>query len=80
MTATAISLEQFLAQPETEPASEFACGGVVQKPMPTFMMSEGLRCFSTDCVGDSWVEVFIVCFVFDETKQPIAQPKPLNIG
>src|SRR5207248_9258370 len=35
MTATAITLEQFLAQPEIKPASEYACGEVTQKPMPT---------------------------------------------
>lgn len=30
-----LTLEEFLALPETEPASEFACGEVYQKPMPT---------------------------------------------
>ncbi len=30
----AITLEQFLAQPETKPASEYANGRVIQKPMP----------------------------------------------
>ena len=30
-----LSLEEFLALPETEPASEYACGEVTQKPMPT---------------------------------------------
>ena len=36
MTTTAkLTLEQFLAMPETEPASEYACGEVVQKPMLT---------------------------------------------
>lgn len=34
MTATRLTLEQFLALPDTEPASEFVCGEVVQKPMP----------------------------------------------
>jgi Uma2 family endonuclease len=29
-----LTLEQFLAQPETEPASEYVCGEVVPKPMP----------------------------------------------
>jgi Uma2 family endonuclease len=33
-TATHITLEQFLALPETEPASEYICGEVIQKPMP----------------------------------------------
>ncbi|MBI2760878.1 MAG: Uma2 family endonuclease [Chloroflexi bacterium] len=33
-TAQKLTLEQFLAMPETEPASEFVCGEVVQKPMP----------------------------------------------
>ena len=32
---TRLSLEEFLALPETEPASEYACGEVFQKPMPT---------------------------------------------
>jgi Uma2 family endonuclease len=30
-----LTLEEFLARPETEPASEYACGEVFQKPMPT---------------------------------------------
>ncbi len=29
-----LSLDEWLAQPETEPASEYACGEVLQKPMP----------------------------------------------
>jgi Uma2 family endonuclease len=33
-TAAKLTLEQFLAMPETEPASEYVCGEVVQKPMP----------------------------------------------
>lgn len=35
-TATVLTLDQFLQRPETEPASEFFCGRVVEKPMPTF--------------------------------------------
>ena len=36
MTATARpTLEEFLARPETKPASEYACGEVIRKPMPT---------------------------------------------
>lgn len=34
-TVTRLSLREFLAAPETKPASEFACGEVLQKPMPT---------------------------------------------
>jgi Uma2 family endonuclease len=34
-TVEKLTLAQFLALPETEPASEFACGEVFQKPMPT---------------------------------------------
>jgi Uma2 family endonuclease len=34
-TTTGLTLEQFLAREETEPASEYACGEVVQKPMPS---------------------------------------------
>ena len=30
-----LTLEEFLALPDTEPASEYACGEVMQKPMPT---------------------------------------------
>lgn len=30
-----MTLDEFLAMPETEPASEFICGEVVQKPMPS---------------------------------------------
>jgi Uma2 family endonuclease len=30
-----LTLEEFLALPDTEPASEHACGEVMQKPMPT---------------------------------------------
>lgn len=33
-TATCLTLEEFLALPETEPASEYDCGEVFQKPMP----------------------------------------------
>lgn len=33
--ATRMSLDEFLALPETEPASEFVCGRIVPKPMPT---------------------------------------------
>ena len=29
-----MTLEQFLDRPDTEPASEFVCGEVIQKPMP----------------------------------------------
>ena len=29
-----ITLEEFLAQPETKPASEFINGQIIQKPMP----------------------------------------------
>ena len=36
MTVTKLSLAEFLALPETEPASELIDGEVVQKPMPTF--------------------------------------------
>jgi Uma2 family endonuclease len=36
VTATRrLTLEEFLARPETGPASEYACGEVYQKPMPT---------------------------------------------
>jgi len=31
-----MTLDAFLALPETEPASEFICGEVVQKPMPSY--------------------------------------------
>jgi len=34
-TIQRLSLEEFLALPETEPASEYACGEVFQKAMPT---------------------------------------------
>lgn len=33
--ATRLSLEDFLRQPETKPASEYCNGEVIQKPMPT---------------------------------------------
>lgn len=39
-TASALTLEQFLALPETKPASEYACGEVVQKPMPDYPHSK----------------------------------------
>ena len=36
MTSTKqFTLDEFLALPESEPASEYACGEVMQKPMPT---------------------------------------------
>ena len=34
--ATRMTLDEFLALPETEPASEFAYGRVIPPPMPTF--------------------------------------------
>lgn len=34
-TATRLTLDEFLALPETEPPSEFICGEVVERPMPT---------------------------------------------
>jgi Uma2 family endonuclease len=34
-TIARLGLDQFLTLPETKPASEYACGGVTQKPMPT---------------------------------------------
>lgn len=34
-TASAVTLDQFLAQPDTKPASEYVNGEVIQKPMPT---------------------------------------------
>lgn len=36
---TRMTLDEFLALPETEPASEFAHGEVIQKPMPTIAHS-----------------------------------------
>ncbi len=45
MTTTAtLTLDDFLKLPETEPASEFACGRVAQKPMPglTHSIVQGL--------------------------------------
>jgi len=33
-TETRLTLEEFLALPDTEPASEYVCGEVWQKPMP----------------------------------------------
>ena len=32
--STSVTLEEFLALPETKPASEYIDGGVIQKPMP----------------------------------------------
>lgn len=34
-TRTVITLAEFLQLPETKPASEFVCGEVIQKPVPT---------------------------------------------
>ena len=33
-TATRITLKELPALPETEPASEYICGALIQKPMP----------------------------------------------
>ena len=35
VTSTRLTLDEFLALPETEPPSEYICGEVVQKPMPS---------------------------------------------
>jgi Uma2 family endonuclease len=34
-TMTGLTLEEFLKRPETKPASEYECGEVFRKPMPT---------------------------------------------
>ncbi len=36
VTATSMTLSEFLELPETEPPSEFVCGRIIPKPMPTF--------------------------------------------
>ena len=36
VTATRMTLDEFLELPETEPPSEFVCGRIVPKPMPTW--------------------------------------------
>jgi Uma2 family endonuclease len=36
VTATRMTLDEFLGLPETEPPAEFVCGRIVQKPMPTW--------------------------------------------
>ena len=38
-TKPKLTLDEFLALPETEPASEYVCGEVIQKPTPTFAHS-----------------------------------------
>lgn len=35
-TRRRLTLDEFLARPETKPASEYACGEVIRKPMPTW--------------------------------------------
>ena len=39
VTATRMTLDEFLELPETEPPSEFVCGRIVPKPMPTWFHS-----------------------------------------
>lgn len=46
-TLTRMTLDEFLALPETEPPSEFICGEVVQKTMPT--LNHGL--ISSEVLG-----------------------------
>lgn len=36
VTATRMTLDEFLELPETEPPSEFVCGRIIPKPMPTW--------------------------------------------
>ena len=36
VTAARLTLDEFLKLPETEPPSEFVCGRIEQKPMPTW--------------------------------------------
>lgn len=64
-TTTRLTLEQFLALEETEPASEFIRGEVIQKAMPTFLhgMIQRLlsaiftRLFDVEGSGDGGSEV-----------------------
>lgn len=39
VTAPLMTLDEFLELPETEPPSEFVCGRIVPKPMPTWFHS-----------------------------------------
>ena len=39
VTATTMTLDEFLELPETEPASEFVCGRIIPRPMPTWFHS-----------------------------------------
>jgi Uma2 family endonuclease len=49
-----LTLEAFLQLPETEPASEFICGQISQKPMPQGEHSrlQGKRCAVINQVGE----------------------------
>lgn len=39
VTATTMTLDEFLELPETEPAAEFVCGRIIPRPMPTWFHS-----------------------------------------
>jgi len=58
-----MTLDEFLAMPETEPPSEFICGEVVQKPMPTgshsLIASELSHLFRSHLAGAKTPGVFV---------------------
>ena len=51
VTKPSLTLEEFLALPETEPASEYVCGEVFRKPMPTDIHTD-LQYFLTTLLKD----------------------------
>lgn len=68
-TTTKLTLDEFLARPETKPYSEYACGEVYQKPMPdldhsrlqffvTLLIKQFLTASPLGIVGIEWRCIF----------------------
>ncbi|MGI0492456.1 Uma2 family endonuclease [Alkalinema pantanalense CENA528] len=65
-TIPGLSLEEFLALPETKPASEFLNGEIVQKPMPKGKHSR-LQLKLCDCIND-YAEAGQIAYAFPELR------------
>lgn len=68
-TTTRLTLDEFLARPDTKPGSEYVCGEVYQKPMPdldhssvqmliAFLIKQFLSTSPTGVVAIEWRSIF----------------------
>lgn len=66
-----MTLDEFLALPETEPASEFACGRIIPRPMPSFFHGYIAALFG---------HLFTVYFERNPIGFVISEPRHANRG